>query len=321
MSETNLSSNPLVGVSACLMGREVRYDGGHKRNQYILNVLSDFLDFSEVCPESEAGFGTPRPAMHLQLENNSVRLVLNQDHSFDLTSEMDQLCETRIPALAHLDGFIFKKDSPSCGVFRVAVTRGDNGYKERTGRGLFAQAFMAQNPLIPVEEEGRLNDPDLRANFLERVFAWQRWKAIDQAESLVQDFIGFHSRHKLLLMSRGSSYYQELGRMVAGVTRKDLSDRRARYIARFMEVMARKPRRGQQVNVLQHIMGYLKEDIATEDKQELLQLFEQYRQQRIPLITPITLLRHHLRKFPQPYITQQHYLEPYPEALALRSVL
>jgi len=310
-----------IGVSACLMGDEVRFDSGHKKNNFIVSSLKDYSEFVKVCPEMGAGFGVPRPAMQLRYKNERVELVISKKPDQVVTEQLVNFSDSIMPALDDLDGFIFKKGSPSCGVFRVPVVINEQGHKDRNETGLFAKAFMQKYPLIPVEEEGRLNDAALCENFFERVYAYRRWKAIENADQNVQGFIEFHSRHKLMLMARGSSYYQELGRMVAGTTKNDLQERRQAYIQRFMEVMAMTTQRGRQVNVLQHILGYLKDVLSSEDKNELLSVFEAYRQRHLPLITAVTLLRHHLRVHPQKYIVKQHYLSPYPEALALRSVL
>lgn len=315
------TGRPLLGVSACLLGQPVRFDGGHKKNNFILDSLSGHVDVVSLCPEMAAGFATPRPTMQLRQRGDEIRLVLSKDPGTDLTEQMNSYAHSKVDSLAHLDGFIFKKDSPSCGVFRVPVVVHEEGYRNRQGTGLFAQVFIERHPLIPVEEEGRLSDAALCENFFERIYAYRRWKAIANAERNVRGLMEFHARHKLMLMARGSHYYQELGRMVAGTTVKDLPQRRAAYIQRFMEVMKMRSHPGRQVNVLQHIMGYLKQVLSSDDKQELLSVFEAYRQKQLPLITPVTLLRHHLRVHPQPYIMEQHYLEPFPEQLALRSSL
>lgn len=310
---------PVIGVSACLMGQPVRFDGGHKQNRFILSTLSEYMDFEPLCPEMGMGLTVPRPTIQLRQKAAEVRLVHSKDATTDLTEQMQSYAEEKLDTLSHLDGFIFKKDSPSCGVFRVPVVINDDGFRERNGIGLFAKAFVERYSLIPVEEEGRLNDANLCENFFERVYAWRRWKAITDADVKVQGLIEFHARHKLMLMARGSHYYQELGRIVAGTTLKDLAQRRQLYIKRFMEVMKLTTHRGRQVNVLQHIMGYLKQALSRDDKQELLLVFEAYRQRQTPLITPLTLLQHHLRVHPQPYINQQYYLAPFPAQLALRS--
>lgn len=314
-------TRPRLGVSACLLGKEVRFDGGHKKNTYILTSLTEYIDFVSVCPELEAGFGMPRPAMQLRKRDEDIRLVFSKNPQTDITQTMRRYSEEKVDKLSELDGFIFKKDSPSCGVFRVSVVVHDSGMRDKSGTGIFADTFIKKYPLMPVEEEGRLNDAALCENFFERVYAYKRWKEINKNENNVQEFINFHSRHKFMLMARGSEFYQELGRMVAGTTSKNLVERRKKYIARFMQVMKIISAPGRQVNVLQHIMGYLKEFISAEDKQELLATFEAYRNKQTPLITPVTLLKHHLRVNPQKYIQKQHYLSPFPEQLALRSAL
>jgi len=310
-----------VGVSACLMGDSVRFDSGHKKNGFIVSSLSEHFNFTKVCPEVGAGFGIPRPAMQLRHINGTVELVVSKKPDQVVTDQLMSFTNEKLDELSELDGFIFKKGSPSCGVFRVPVVINEQGHKDRNESGLFAKPFMQRFPLIPVEEEGRLNDAALCENFFERVYAYRRWTQIDNAENNVSGFIEFHSRHKLMLMARGSSYYQELGRMVAGTTQADLAQRRQAYIHRFMQVMAMTSKPGRHVNVLQHILGYLKEVLTKDDKKELLSVFEAYRQRQLPLITAVTLLRHHLRVHPQEYISKQHYLKPFPETLALRSVL
>lgn len=308
-----------IALSACLLGHSVRFDGGHKNNNFVTQSLSGLAKLIPVCPEVEMGLGTPRPAMHLNKQGSDIRLLVSRDHSIDHTHRILQYLQSKLADLSEIDGYIFKKNSPSCGLFRVPVVINDNGYKERNGQGLFAKGFIERYPLIPVEEEGRLNDKQLQENFFERVYAYRRWKQIPQAETNVHGFIQFHSRHKLMIMARGSHYYKELGQMVSGTSKRDLQQRSEDYIERFMQVMEVKATPGRHVNVLQHILGYFKNVLTTNDKKELLDVFESYRQNQIPLITPIILLRHYLRIFPQGYINQQHYLQPYPEQLALRS--
>lgn len=312
------SHNPRVGVSACLLGKRVRFDGGHKNDKFISATLN-YMEFVKICPEAEAGFGIPRPAMQLRNIGITTELVFSNQPEQIVTDKLENFTHNKLPELADLDGFIFKSKSPSCGAFRVPVVINIQGHKNKSGQGIFAKGFMQQYPLIPVEEEGRLNDANLRENFLERVYAYKRWKTLIRNEKSVQAFIEFHARHKLMLMARGSSYYQELGQIVAGTRKFNLGQNRETYIRRFMEVLKIVAKPGRQVNVLQHILGYLKKVLTKEDKQELLTVFESYRQRQMPLITAIVLLRHHFRVHPHKYIAQQHYLKPYPDELALRS--
>lgn len=312
------SQKPRLGISGCLLGMPVRFDGGHKQNNFIQTSLASHIECVAVCPEVEAGFAIPRAAMQLRLQGKEIRMVMSKGEHEDVSQKMSDFASKKMNELSHLDGFIFKKNSPSCGVFRVPVVISKHGHRKKIGTGIFSQAFMQRYPLIPVEEEGRLNDAGIRENFIERVFAYQRWKNVDYS---VHGLIGFHSRHKMMLMARGSNYYQELGRLVAETTAGNLSQYRDIYIHRFMQVMSTIPSNGRQVNVLLHIFGYLKKVLSREDKKELLDVFEAYRQQQLPLITPVTMLRHYLRLYPQPYIEKQHYLKPFPEQLALRSVI
>jgi len=309
------NEKPQIGVSACLLGQPVRFDGGHKRDSYINNVLAAHVDLHPLCPESEIGLGTPRPALQLRQQGDSVHMVVSRAPQQDITEKMNRYAENKVESMADLDGVIFKKNSPSCGMERVAVVVNDHGHRRKSAAGIFANTFMTRWPLIPVEEEGRLHDMGLRGNFLERVYAYRRWKAIENADKNVQGFIQFHAAHKLMLMARGHHYYGELGRIVAGVTRNNLLERRQQYIHRFMTIMTILPKPGRHMNVLQHIMGYFKTVLSHDDKQELLQLFEDYSVQLLPLNTPLALLRHHLRRHPHDYIRAQHYLAPYPASL------
>ena len=318
-----MASKPTLGVSACLIGQKVRYDGGHKHQRFFTETLSDHFEFKAICPEVDIGLGIPRPTIQLrQVNDTQIQLVNPREDGSDLTHKMRSYADQRVSDLGGLCGYLFKKDSPSCGMERVPVVINDSGHKVKQGVGIFAQTFMDRWPLIPTEEEGRLNDALIRENFFERVYALQRWRQIENPETNVEGFINFHARHKLMLMARGgSALYQTLGRLVAGTTRETLLQNRQQYIASFMELMAIKATRGRHVNVMQHIMGYFKNKLDADSKQELLALFDQYRAQEIPLVTPVTLLRHHLRLEPDTYLMQQHYLKPFPESLALRSHL
>ncbi len=312
------SEKPQIGISACLLGQPVRFDGGHKRDRYITDHLSQHVDFSPFCPENEIGLGTPRPTLQLRQKEEKVRLVFSREPQSDLTDRMIEHARQRVENLGELDGVIFKKDSPSCGMERVAVVQNEHGYRRKEGVGVFANQFVQRWPLIPAEEEGRLHDLALRENFFERVYAYRRWKAIENPEKNVKGFIDFHMRHKLMLMARGQQKYRELGRIVAGVTRQNLAHRRQQYIELFMKTMALRANRGGHVNVLQHVMGYFKPVLSADDKQELLRLFESYRNQLLPLNTPKMLVHHHLRKHPHDYVAAQHYLAPFPDELTHR---
>jgi uncharacterized protein YbgA (DUF1722 family)/uncharacterized protein YbbK (DUF523 family) len=314
------NNRPTIGVSACLLGHPVRFDGGHKQDRFITNQLSRVMDFVPVCPEMEAGLGVPRPTIQLRRIEGAIRLVQSKDPSIDYTEIMTDVAVKRARALkGRISGFIFQKKSPSCGMERVPVANGEGRPAERNGTGMFVQHFTRHCPLVPIEEEGRLNDPVLRENFLERVYALNRWYRLDPTD--LKGFIDFHAQHKLMLMARGSEAYTRLGRIVAGVSKRTCKERRDTYIAAFMETMAKRVSRNHHYNVLQHIMGYFKRDLSSADKQELMNLFDSYRASQIPLAAPVTLLSHHLRKHPDAYLARQHYLKPYPDTLALRALV
>lgn len=313
-----MSEKPRIGVSACLLGRPVRFDGGHKRDAFISDALPEHFDLVPVCPEAELGLGVPRPALQLRRDGDRVRLVTSATRE-DLSERMEAFITRRLDALDGLSGFIFKKGSPSCGMERVPVAVSETGHRARDGVGLFARAFMARNPLVPTEEERRLHDPLLRTNFFERVYALDRWHRIADPDRNPAGFQAFHARHKLMLMARDPTAYRELGRLVAATRRNDLKAAREAYIVRFMATMARHPDRGGHVNALTHAMGFLKRSLPAADRQELLALFDAYRRKEVPLITPVTLLRHHLRRHGNPYLAGQHYLAPCPDRLAQRA--
>lgn len=310
-----MSSRPLIGVSSCLMGNSVRFDGGHKRARLITDVLANHMDIKTICPEMGIGLGTPRPAIRLQEVSGKIRLVASKDNNLDYTEAMSSYSSLATDSLSSLDGFIFKKGSPSCGAFRVPVVIHEEGHRQHDGTGIFAGIFMERYPWIPVEEEGRLNDTDLRQNFLERIYALHRWNTIPDAEENFSEFINFHARHKLMLMAREQVQYQRLGRWVAETTPETLRARRQIYIQEFMKVMEKKITKGKHVNVLMHVMGYLKKNISSMDKKELLDHFESFRNDYLPLTALLLLLKHHFRKHPVPYIADQYYLEPFPQQI------
>lgn len=308
-----------VGISACLLGHEVRYDGGHKRNALVMGALSRFVTFVPVCPEVEVGMPVPRPAIRLVRVGGDVRLV-DPAHGVDHTAAMTRWAEARVRELERLDlsGFLLKKDSPSCGMERVKV-HPERGPGARTGVGLFARALMARLPLLPVEEEGRLEDPALRESFVERVFAYRRLRALFAARWTLGDLVRFHAAEKLLLLAHEPRAYQALGRLVAGAKRLPRAEVAARYGEAFMKGLKVPATPGKNANVLQHMAGYLKDRLDPGEKAELQELIADHRRGLVPLIAPLTLLRHHLRKHGAPWLEGQTFLEPHPKELMLRN--
>ena len=308
-----------LGVSACLLGQQVRYDGGHKRNPFLTDVLGPFVEWVSVCPEEEAGFGTPREAMRLERRRDGVHLMTVRS-KVDVTAQLLDVAERRVPELAgmDLDGYVFKKDSPSCGLMRVKVY-GASGMADRDGRGLFAHAVAQAMPLLPTEEEGRLGDPHLRENFVERIFGYRRLRALVASAPRVRDLIDFHTRHKLLLLAHSPAAYTSLGRLVAD-TRGRVSQRRLEEYARaFMTALGAMATRGRHANVLQHMAGYFQRLIDAEARQELASSIADYQHGLVPLIVPITLVLHHARAHRVQYLLDQVYLHPHPKELMLRN--
>lgn len=308
-----------IGVSSCLLGNEVRYDGGHKRDAFLVQTFGPHVRWVPVCPEIEIGLGVPRPTLRLQRETDGVRLRMPSTGA-DYTSTMRHYAEHRVAALAGLDlcGYIVKKDSPSCGRERVKVYDGP-GPARRDGRGLFTEVLLRRLPLLPVEEEGRLNDPRLRESFVERVFAYRRLRSLFARRWTPGDLVAFHSAHKLQLLAHEPRRYEELGRLVAAVKEHARAHVRQRYEALFMEALATMTTVRRQVNVLQHMTGYFRRHLDAESRHELAGVIADYRRGIVPLIVPITLIRHHARRLGVTYLLQQTYLQPHPKELMLRN--
>jgi uncharacterized protein YbgA (DUF1722 family)/uncharacterized protein YbbK (DUF523 family) len=308
-----------LGISACLLGRQVRFDGGHKRDTFLTETFGRFVEWVPVCPEVECGFGTPREPMRLVRVEGGVRLVTVRT-GVDLTERLQCFSRARVIELGHenLSGFVLKKDSPSCGVERVKVYE-RHGSPARSGRGLFAAALAEAFPHLPLEEEGRLADPRLRDNFVERVFAYSRLRGLFSARWTVGDLVRFHTAHKLLLLAHAPAAYRQLGRLVAdssGVSRRELE---RRYVDGFMRALAPLATTRRHTNVLQHMAGYFKDRLDAASKRELAQTITDYRLGLVPLVVPLTLIRHHVRTLDVTYLAGQTYLEPHPKELMLRN--
>jgi uncharacterized protein YbgA (DUF1722 family)/uncharacterized protein YbbK (DUF523 family) len=309
----------MIGVSACLLGEHVRYDGGHKHDHYITDTLGRFFSFRPVCPEVGCGMSTPREAMRLEGDPANPRLLTRQSR-IDKTDQMLAFCASKTEELAEEDlcGFIFKKDSPSSGLYRVKVYD-DKGMPKKTGSGLFAAAMARRFPLLPMEEDGRLNDPAIRENFIERVFCYHRWKDFLREKPDMGSLVGFHSRHKLLMMAHSPRIYREMGVLVAHGKTLGMEELLQRYEELFMKGLASQATAKKNTNVLMHIMGYFKKQLDSAEKEELLETINQYHDQLVPLLVPLTLLKHYVRKFDQAYLKQQLYLLPHPTELMLRN--
>ncbi len=308
-----------LGISACLLGENVRYNGGHKLDHFLRETLGKYMEYVPVCPEVEAGFGVPRETMQLVGDVDAPRLVKTKSRT-DHTEQMRSWAQKRVKELEreNLCGYIFKKDSPSSGLLRVKVYN-EKGMPEKKGVGLFAREFVNHFPLIPVEEEGRLHDPQLRENFIEQIFTLKRWRDTLLKNPGMRDIVDYHARNKLLLMAHSPEDARSMGKLVAGAAKMDRNAFCREYEAQLIAAMRLKTTIKKHVNVLQHIMGYFKNQLSADEKQELLETFERFKAGYLPLLVPITLLNHYIRKYDQKYLGQQTYLNPHPVELKLRT--
>jgi uncharacterized protein YbgA (DUF1722 family)/uncharacterized protein YbbK (DUF523 family) len=317
------SDEPIrIGVSSCLLGAQVRFDGGHKRSDFLVATFGSFVEFVPVCPEVEIGLGIPRETLRLVRDVDSaatIRLVANNT-GVDHTDEMNSYAERQVIALGReeLSGYVLKKDSPSCGMERVRVY-GSSGTPTRDGSGLFAAALMKRYPSLPVEEEGRLNDPELRENFVERVFAYRRLRAFFLSRWTLGGLVQFHIAHKLALMAHSPKAYAELGRFVADAKRLARDKVPAHYEFEFMGALKKLATAARHTNVLHHMLGYLRPHLDQDSRDELVTIIDDYRSGLVPLVVPITVFRHYVRKFEIAYLREQVYLEPHPKELMLRN--
>jgi uncharacterized protein YbgA (DUF1722 family)/uncharacterized protein YbbK (DUF523 family) len=316
-----LNSSIRIGISTCLLGEAVRHNGGHKRDPYLVETLGQMVEWVPVCPEVELGLGTPREPIRLvrNTENtDTVRLVDRSGNK--LTTQMRRFSRRRVRELAkeNLSGYILKKDSPSCGMERVKIWNDlGQGASERKGRGLFADELLRQFPNLPVEEEGRLHNPQLRENFFERIFAYRKLRVLFSGRWTVGTIVRFHTAHKLTLMAHSLERYRELGRLVADAKALPRVEFSRRYEDEFITALKTRATCARHTNVLMHTFSYFKRNLDKESRNELLALIEDYRQRLVPRIVPLTLVRHHARILNVTYLLEQDYLNPHPKELAL----
>jgi uncharacterized protein YbgA (DUF1722 family)/uncharacterized protein YbbK (DUF523 family) len=307
-----------------LLGRAVRWDAGHKRDPYLVDVLGAHVDWVPVCPEVEAGFGTPRETMQLVRVADGPPRLMTTKTARDVTERMARFARRRLDALAeeNLSGYVLKRDSPSCGMERVRVYAANgSGHRPpaRTGRGIFADALLDRFPNLPVEEEGRLSDPRLRDNFIERVFAYQRVRTLFESRWTLGDLVRFHTAHKLTLMAHSPAAYQSLGRLVATARSIRRSELVQRYESAFMRALTTIATPKRHANVLEHFLGYFKKTLDADSRTEIASLVDSHRRGLVPLVVPMTLIKHHLRRQRVDYLAAQVYLDPHPRELSLRN--
>ena len=308
-----------VGISACLLGEPVRFNGGHKESRLCSETLARHFEFVPVCPEVAIGLGTPRQPIRLVGDPDHPRAVGSVHAELDVTDALTAYGQQVATELHDICGFVLMQKSPSCGMERVKVYQANGHPIEGGGSGLFAHALMQARPDLPIEEDGRLNDPVLRENFLTRIFAYAEWQRLVASGVTRKALVEFHSRYKYQLMATDPVQYKALGRLVATVGKQPLEAFAPSYFSQLMAALKKTASRGTHTNVLQHLSGYLKRDLGTQDKQELQRLIDQYREGVVPLVVPMTLLKHHFRRHPDRYVATQVYLQPHPEDLSLRN--
>lgn len=311
-----IESNKIpVGISSCLLGEEVRHNGSHKLHSYIVSTLGNYFEFRPFCPEMSIGLGVPREPIRLIQQENEIRCVGTRDPSFDVTDKLINNANGQQQWQQELYAYIVKKDSPSCGMERVKVYK--KNAPTRSGTGLYTRTLMQNFPDLPVEEEGRLGDAVLRENFIKRVFIYKRWRDLMATGIDMAKLTRFHAQHKLILYSHDQNLGRQLGKDLSSVKSDALESFVPEYASRLMQLLKIPASRKNHVNVLQHIQGYLKKKLESDDRQEMAQIIERYAHGQLPLIVPITLLRHHFRKCPDSYIEDSYYMNPHPGELML----
>jgi uncharacterized protein YbgA (DUF1722 family)/uncharacterized protein YbbK (DUF523 family) len=310
-----------LGISSCLLGENVRYDGGHKLDQFLKNTWGEYVEYVPVCPESECGLGVPREVMHLKGDPASPRLITTHTGQ-DMTRRMMTWAQSRVIQLEKeaLCGFIFKSDSPNCGIARIKIYN-ENTMLVKKGMGIFAGIFMVHFPLLPVEDEERLNNPVLRENFVERIFTLKRWRKMLKKKRNRRNLIDFHTKHKLLTLAHSPRHYQRMEKLVSGQENISLPELIRRYQVLLLESLELKTTPQKNTNVLLHIMDYFKKRLSAGEKKELLEVISHYQKGYLPLVVSVTLFNRYVRKYDQPYLKEQIYLNPHPLELQLRSPL
>lgn len=318
-------SKPVIGVSTCLLGENVRFNGGHKHSRILTEQLAQLFDFRAFCPEVAAGMGTPRPAIRLvkrpqgiRAEYSTAREGVEQDVTLQLRATSNHLAE----GMSDLDGFVLTQKSPSCGMGGVKLYH-PNGNPVSSTQGLFAAALAERYPDIPMEDSGRLIDDVLRENFVARVLVYHEWKRTVLASFSAKALLDFHTRHKFTVMSHSVQAYKQLGKILADLSGTDLATLAREYFSALMKALAIPATRKHHTNVLQHLQGYVKDFMAASERKALADAIEHYRLGHVPLVVPVTLLRCFAQTHQQQtrYLNQQSYLQPYPTELRLRNAI
>lgn len=308
-----------VGISACLLGESVRFDGGHKRLTFATDELAPYVRYEPICPEMAIGLPTPRPALRLVKKEDEVALCFSKTGGEEITSQMQDFATRKVAGLHHLCGYILCAKSPSCGMERVRIYEPDSNNNRKEGIGIFTQALQREMPWLPMEEDGRLHDDELRENFVSRVYALHEFNQLWKEGLTAHGLMAFHTRYKLLLLAHSQQEYRQLGPFVASMHTFDSLDAYAtEYRNHLMHLMSHRASRRNHTNVLMHVQGYFRRQLTSAQRQELASLIDRYRQGLQPLLAPITLIKHYMKEYPHEWLSQQRYFEPWPEALRLR---
>jgi len=309
-----------IGISSCLLGNKVRYDGQHKLDRFLRDELGAFVEWVPACPEMECGLPVPREAMRLVGGDPEAPRLMTNKNFIDLTEQMESFVKIKLEELdkENLRGFVFKSKSPTSGMRGVKIYTKD-GMPSRRGSGIFAREFMKRFPAIPVEDEGRLHDAGIRENFIEKIYVYDRWLNYLEKDRSIAGLINFHARHKYLMMSHSPALLKEAGKTVAATNKQNMVPGLKSYENTLMKILDLKTTVKKHVNVLQHIMGYFKKHLSPDEKQELLEVIERYQRELVPIVVPLVLLQHYVRKYHEPYLLEQWYLHPHPDELKLRN--
>jgi len=306
-----------VGISACLLGEPVRYDGGHKHLPFCTETLNQYWELVPACPEMAIGLGSPRPTIRLQ-QNENGSLIARSEDGTDLTQPLTQFSQEKAEQMGAFSGYLLCAKSPSCGLERVRVYQGDSKAHSKTGTGLFASAIRQRWPLMPLEDSGRMNDSALRENFIARVYLYHQWQCLLHQGLNASGLLQFHTSNKYLLMAHSQSAYKVLGKLLSDLS-GDLEGKAECYITALMQAMQRPANRRNHANVLHHLQGYYKKHMNSEQRQELAQVIEDYNKGLLPLLAPLTLLRHYQQQYPSDYLQGQRYWQPHPYRMGLRN--
>ncbi|SES80128.1 YbgA family protein [Thorsellia anophelis] len=308
-----------IGISSCLLGKSVRFDGGHKGFAFAMKALSEYVEYIDVCPEMGIGLPTPRPALRLTMINNQVRMTLSQDTTKDFTQKMTDFATNQFEQFPVLAGYIVCAKSPSCGLERVRLYHPNDNSNQKIGVGIYTSQLLKHYPWLPVEEDGRLNDPIIRENFVGRIFALHELESLMRSGITKGKLVAFHTQYKLILLSHNQADYRTLGKKIAQLSNTDKLERfYEEYRTLLMQTMSKIATRKNHTNVLMHIQGYFKKHLNRDEKAELANIIERYRKGMLPLLAPLTLLMHYARQYDERYLLSQRYFEPYPESLRLR---